>query len=110
MKVERPVARAALTLAALVVALASAVPAGRALGDWVMFGSGHFAAELTRRWMLVPCVAVLVAAGLTVARRARSRLWLAAPLLILVLLGLGAWQAVGERVDVYRDGPLNAAL
>jgi hypothetical protein len=110
MKGERPAPGITVTLGALVCAALTALPVGWSLGDWVMFGGGDFAAELARRWILVPAAAVLLLAGVMVARRARSRLWLAAPVLILALLALGAWQAVGARVDAYREGPLNAAL
>jgi hypothetical protein len=110
MKGERTTPRLAITLGALALAAAAAAPAGWALGDWVMFGGRDFGADLARRWILVPAAAVLILAGGVVARRVRSRLWLAAPVLILAVLALGAWQAVGARVDAYREGPLNAAL
>jgi len=107
---ERAAPRLVVTLGSLALAAAAAAPAGWVLGDWVMFGSRDFSAELARRWIVVPAAGVLLLAGVVVARRARSRLWLAAPVLILALLALGAWQAVGARVDAYREGPLNAAL
>ncbi len=110
MKGDRPPPGLALTLGALAFATAAAAPVGWSLGDWVMFGSRDFASELARRWIVVPEAAGLLLAGAVVARRARSRLWLAAPALVVLLLALGAWQAVGARVDAYREGPLNAAL
>ena len=110
MKGEQARVRLAIMFAALVFAAATALPVGWSLGDWVMFGGRNFTAELARRWTVVPAAAVLLLAGVIVARRARSRLWLAVGVLILALLALGAWQAVGARVDAYREGPLNAAL
>jgi hypothetical protein len=99
-----------MTLGALVLAAATAAPVGWSLGDWVMFGGRDFAGELARRWILLPEAAVLLLAGGVLARRARSPRWLAAPVLILALIALGAWLSVGTRVDAYREGPLNAAL
>jgi hypothetical protein len=110
MKGDRPRRRLAVTLGALVLAVATAAPVGWSLGDWVMFGSGDFAGELARRWILVPEAAGLLLASGVLARRARSPRWLAAPVLILALIALGAWQSVGARVEAYREGPLNAAL
>jgi len=107
---RRPVSGALVAPAALALALGASVPVGRALGDWLMIGNAGFGAELSRRWALAPALAVLILAGLVLAWRARSRLWLAAPVLILALLCFSAWQAVGARVDAYREGPLNAAL
>lgn len=99
-----------MALAALALALASAAPVGWALGDWVMFGNADLGAGLARRWILVPAAPILLLAGVVAARGARSRLWLVAPILIIALVGLGAWQAIGARVEAFRDGPLNAAL
>ena len=110
MRGERTTPGLGIALGALALAAVAAAPAGWALGDWVMFGGRDFGAELARRWILVPAATVLLVAGVVVTRQARARLWLAAPVLILALLALGAWQAVGARVDAYRDGPLNAAM
>ena len=122
---ERPRARRAVGLFALCLAMAAAIPAGwalgdlalgdlalgdLALGDWALFGGGDLAADLARRWMLVPALALLLLAGAVVTRCARSRLWLLAPVLVVALMAAGAWQAVAARADAYREGPLNAAL
>jgi hypothetical protein len=107
---RRPLASAAANPAALALALAAALPVGQALGDWLIIGNAGFGAALSRRWTLVPALAVLIVAGVVVARRARSRLWLAAPVLVVAVLCFSAWHTVAARVEAYREGPLNAGL
>lgn len=96
--------------AAIAVAAGAAIPTGRALGQWAVFGDLSLSAELARYWIAIPGAVVLAAALGLWLRATRRALRLAAPVLLALLLGLGAWQGVADRVNAFREGPLNDAL
>jgi hypothetical protein len=99
-----------LSLAAVVLGAGAAIPTGSALGEWVIFGDGSFAAALTRHWIAIPGVLALGIALTVWLRSSKRVVRLALPVLILALVGLSAWQGVSARIEAWRQGPLNAML
>jgi len=99
-----------LSLAVIAGALAVSLPTGRALGALLVFGDRDIEAGLARHWVAAPGLLLVVLSAVAVARLPRLAARVIVPVLILALLGWGAWQGVGARIDAWREGPLNAAL
>ena len=107
---RRDALRFGLIVVALMVGVVAAVPTGWSIGQWIVLENPPFTVAMARHWEILPGGLIMVAATAVIARQSRRALWFALPLLIVALVGLGAWRGVAAGVDAYREGPLNAAL